>query len=64
MSIYKKLIFKLLQENKLQENDVIGLEFANYNYKHNKNVTIMNNISPTLTTNCNVVVAVGDKDEQ
>ena len=50
-----------MQENKLKENDVVNLTFANYCYKHNKTPTIFHNITPTLTTSCEVVVIEKEK---
>ena len=58
-----RLLQKLLNEKELKQYDAIGLEFATMCLKNDKLPPVIYNISPTLTTKCNVAVAVRKDDE-
>ena len=47
-----------MDKTEFKEFDTASLEFARLIYKNKKKLSLKNNISPTLTTNCEIVVAV------
>ena len=57
MTIYNRVIHKLMCENKLEEYDTINLSNANFYLKYNTNI-IKHNEVPTLTTGCKVAVVL------
>ena len=56
MTIYKRLLLRLIEQNKIKKYDSISLEFGCYCFKNNVDPTIRHNIVPTLTTKCYIVV--------
>lgn len=61
MTKYERLLLRLMEENKLKENDVVDLNFGCYCFNHNTDPTIRHNIACTLTTKCNLVVVLKDE---